>query len=183
MDETEAFVFEIRFLTKDYIPSGFLIEVMAAVNEALLEVEMLDLKIFREEFNEIPEHIYDFVANRLLRYSGNILQIKEARNGSIILGGVAVGLCIWLLNQTLGETLKQAWLESDLHETIKNALTKRSVDKRKDIEKIVVSKFENKGINATIEIKAMKITLIVPFDSEKDKVAKALIIDEEFKKR
>ena len=83
--------------------------------------------------DEVPLVVIDAMRFRLNGLKGKLLHIEHAANGSIILGGIVAAAALWLLENTLGETLKDAWKESDMHKKVLALFTKRFADKGKKV--------------------------------------------------
>lgn len=125
----------------------------AALTEwAVFEHERSELEYLKQEFHEIPAVTYDAALLRLHRKRGNAFLITEAGRGSVLLGGMAAGLAIWILDRTLGETLKNAWLESDLHERLKDLLLGRFGYKKKALADAIQKQLAERGIEAELEV-------------------------------
>jgi hypothetical protein len=116
-----------------HIASDDLIKVLRAMDNSVLRTELDELRAVSEEFPELPRIIYDASEARILRYSGRAFLIKQASEGSIILTGAAVGIAYWVLQNTIGETLKETYLESDLQFKIKKLFKTRIDDKAKSL--------------------------------------------------
>jgi hypothetical protein len=157
---------EIRIDSGPFISAGKMAHIIALTQQAAFEMELADMKTLRKEFGEIPPYIYDAASMRLWLRSGNSFLIKEVHSGSIILGGIAVGLAIWLLEKTLGETLKEAWVESDTHSRLKQFLLTRLDGKRSGLGKAVHGKLERNGIQA--EVYTTGETVVVYILSKED---------------
>ncbi|MBA3596226.1 MAG: hypothetical protein H0W40_02455 [Methylibium sp.] len=50
------------------------------------------------------------------------LIIEYGGRGSLLLFGAAAGFAYWVVDKTLGETFKQAWVESEAHSRLKDFL-------------------------------------------------------------
>ena len=66
-------------------------------------------------------------------HAGESILFYSASQGSILLIGAVAGLAGWILDKTLGETLKEAWAESDLHKRIKTPPRSQSWNKGENI--------------------------------------------------
>ena len=61
------------------------------------------------------------------------LMITDARRGSILLEGVLIASVTWMLLNTVGETFKEAWKETDMHKKLKELFL---LGRNRDVEKI-----------------------------------------------
>ncbi|MBF0258581.1 MAG: hypothetical protein HQK62_07050, partial [Desulfamplus sp.] len=129
------------------IPYSVFRKILDSLNNAVFESEKKDLRAIRSEFPDLPDVAFDAASYRLKEYRYSSILIKELRPGSLIVAGVVAGVSIWVLQQTLGETLKEAWLESQDHKRLKEFLLKRmgskihslATDAAKRIERAVLS--------------------------------------------
>lgn len=112
------------------IPAFILTIVLNHIEASIHETEIKDLLDITSNFlfekpiqiDEIPGLFVDALAYNHERRKGKCLLIKRMEGGSFIIEGVVAGLAIYILKETLGETLKEAWKESKLHEKIKDFL-------------------------------------------------------------
>lgn len=123
----------IYFGERQKFPAKLFSHVIGVIDEAIYQVEIKELELLSKTFPEIPKVSIDAARYRLQEYRGSSVFIENVSRGSIYLECFAVGLSIWLLQQTLGETIKEAWLESESHEKIKNFLKSSLIRKSKSI--------------------------------------------------
>src|SRR5437667_6035480 len=116
---------ELRFARRPSFSAEFVATVIAEVEEAVFQSERSDLIAALEEFQDIPSVVHDAVVVRIERYRGRSLQLDEAHSGSLILIGTIAGLAYWILDNTLKETFREAWKESDLHKKLKDFFLSR----------------------------------------------------------
>jgi hypothetical protein len=124
---------ELRFQGAESFPAQLLLGVIEATERAIARAENEDIDALQKEFPKLPTTIFDAMRYRAERLVAQTLNFERASSGSLILGGVAVALSYWLLDQTLSETVKQAWVESDLHKRIKEFLSSRLLRKAEQI--------------------------------------------------
>ncbi len=117
----------------EQIPYSVFRQITDAVNSAVFESEKKDLRAIQNEFPDLPNVAFDAAMYRLQKHRNSSVLINELRPGSLIVAVSVAGLCIWVLQQTLGETLKMAWLESQGHEELKEFLLKRMSSKRHEL--------------------------------------------------
>jgi hypothetical protein len=104
------------------IPYSVFRKILDSLNRAAFESEKKDLKAIRNEFPKLPDVAFDAASHRQKEYRYSAILIKELKPGSLIVAGVVAGVSIWILQQTLGETLKEAWLDSQGHQKLKKLL-------------------------------------------------------------
>jgi hypothetical protein len=150
-------------LGQQAIPYSVFRKILDSLNKAVFESEKNDLKAIRKEFPKLPNVAFDAASHRLKEFRYSAIIIKELKPGSLIVAGVVAGVSIWILQQTLGETLKEAWLDSQGHQNLKNLLLKRMGTKRhllatdaaKRIERAVPS-VTSIGYNGTVDAKVLE---------------------------
>jgi hypothetical protein len=104
-----------------------MIKCLQHCENAVYSSELEDLIVMPLAFGEevVPLTLLDAMRFRLSTRKGLLLHIEHAANGSIILGGIVAAGALWVLENTLGETLKDAWKESETHKKVLALLTKR----------------------------------------------------------
>lgn len=63
------------------------------------------------------------------------ISVVEARTGSIEVALTLAAVAYWVVDKTLGETLKEAWLTSELHFKLVNFLKERTIERKNQMEK------------------------------------------------
>lgn len=132
----EKYDIEINLdISADSLDSNLISESLVIVEKILFDSELRDLQALASEFREdIPKVAAEAAKYRIQKLRGHALKLTNVSAGSIVLGGLVGGLAVWVLSATLGETLKQTWLESNLHKRIKDFLLKRRRRKILDLE-------------------------------------------------
>jgi len=128
-DRTLNIGLKLTFEKFDEVPAGLAIAAVQCVNDAFYKSELRDLHDIREEFGEIPAVALDAAEQRMRESRKDAVLLRGIQKGSVEIAIVGAGLAIWFLKQTLGETVKEAWLESGLHERIKAFLVRRRSEK------------------------------------------------------
>lgn len=126
----------------EQIPYSVFRQITDAVNSAAFVSEKKDLRAIQNEFPDLPNVAFDAAMYRLQKHRNSSVLINELRPGSLIVAASVAGLSIWVLQQTLGETLKEAWLESQGHERLKEFLLKRMGNKRHDLATTTAKRIE-----------------------------------------
>ena len=124
------------------IPYSVFRKILDALNKAVYESENKELDTIQAEFRELPSVAFDAARYRLRQYRYDAILIKDLRPGSLIVAGAVAGVAIWVLQQTLGETLKEAWLASEWHQRIKSLLLRRMGQKRHSLATDAVRRIE-----------------------------------------
>lgn len=63
--------------------------------------------------------------NLFAKYQADTLVIQHIGHGSIIIEAAITAVCTWIVLNTVGESFKEAWKESDAHQRVKSLLNKR----------------------------------------------------------
>ena len=123
---------EVRFHqnSESKIPYFIFRKILDAINKSVFESEWRELDEIQFEFLEIPPVVFDAARYRIKNYRYSAILIRELKPGSLVVTGVVAGLAIWILQQTLGETLKEAWKESSWHKKIKRFLLQNIESKK-----------------------------------------------------
>ena len=121
-DEIEV---EIHFRESSIFPAAIVSTVIERVDHWIYQSDIEDFETFLKEAKVIPQTALDATRYRIERYPKTALHFRSARSGSFVLVGVAATVSLWILQQTLGDTLKEAWRGSNLHKGLKEFLTSR----------------------------------------------------------
>lgn len=124
---------KLKFVKHNQIPAGIAIEAIKIINDSHFKSEIQDLFELKKEFPEIPQIVIDAAETRMRRERNSAVLVKGIEKGSVEIVVVGTGLLIWILQQTLGETMKEAWLDSKYHKKIKDFLLGRRSEKNRKI--------------------------------------------------
>jgi len=121
----------LRFQTDTGVPAEIVSDLLKEVSRSIYRAE-------REELNEIFELLPNLtsVERDAMRFrfeqvdSDRALNVEYGGRGSLLLFGAAAGLAYWVVDKTMGETLKEAWVESSGHANLKAFLKTRVFAKR-----------------------------------------------------
>jgi hypothetical protein len=112
---------EIRYEGREGFPADAVVATIQRVEAVVREQESRQLETLARDLEDLPSIAVDAARQRLRTHEGEGIIFYSASQGSMILIGAA-GLAVWLLEKTLGETLTDAWLETDLHKKLKRLL-------------------------------------------------------------
>jgi len=171
MNESLGIDIEVKIQQKasKELPYSVFRKILDSVNTAVFNSEKNNLMLIQKEFPEFPEVAFDAANYRLNKYRYSAILIKELRPGSFIIGGVAAALAIWLLKLTLGETVKEAWLESQGHQKLKEFLLKIMDGKKRSLANDAVKLIQK-------NVSAKKLTVEYSLD-ESNKIYINVIIE------
>lgn len=121
---------EVKFESVGGVPAEVLSAVLDLIARAVWRVEEEELEAFVKQ-SDAPPALHDAMRYRLREVRpGMSFHVEAASTGSIILAGAAAGLAYWIADKTLGETLKQAWVESPAHTALKDFFNTRLLRKK-----------------------------------------------------
>jgi hypothetical protein len=108
-----------------FVPANVISSVLDFIESYFLGSE---IKILRESVIDVfGSDFWDVISDEVMikcRQKGN-WKITSAKTGSIIITGLVTTIATWLLLNTLGESFKDAWKDSQTHHNFKNILTKK----------------------------------------------------------
>jgi len=121
----------------EYIPSQILTRTIDNLERAIHESEWYELVVlasetlFEDPVNppEMPPLFINSLRWGHHTTKGQSLLIKERKSGSVVIEAAIAGIAIYILKTTLGETLKDAWKESKIHEKLKDILLLRKKER------------------------------------------------------
>ena len=104
-------------------PALLIADVLESVNNAVYESESDELEALSQRFSDLPQVTLDAARYRIENYRQTALLIESGSKGSLIVLGTTALLALWLLDKTLGETIKEAWKQDEWHNKLKDYLT------------------------------------------------------------
>ena len=140
-----------------------LIQIIKAVDDALNKSEKLQMKelvdAFGTEVCRASHQTCREAQTQGICKKGRTLVFRSSDRGSIFLEGeiALVGMAVWILQNTLSETFKEVWRESDLHKKIRDFLRKDLLRKASSVQAIASKNlhgaFERDGTRVEVESK------------------------------
>ncbi len=116
---------ELQFVGSEAVPARVLAKLIQDINKSLLEEEKECVATIRREFSEIPQVAVDAALYRLREYERkgfSALEIESVEYGCIIISAVVIAVAHWILDKTIGETLKDAYRGTQLEKSLKRFL-------------------------------------------------------------
>ena len=169
-DETSLRVL-LKVTFENAVSTESLVAVLNALEKAAYQVELSELRQVRRSFPSLPEVAADAAAYRLQNEKGRVVRYSSADDGSILLIGAVAGLSYYILDKTLGQTISEAWSESESHEKLKAFLKKRRFFRSQQVEKRIRAPLERRGISVEAEFsdgpqgQQLKLFVHVPDES------------------
>mgnify|MGYP001103987323 CR=1 FL=1 len=171
----------IRLHGAEALPASFLTQSISLIESSIFESEYEELAEIFSSIEGISSIVQDACYHRITKYKGNSLLFQKADEGSIVLFGVCAALAYWIVQNTVGESFKEAYKESDMHKRLKclflSRLPKRQEKLGQDIsQKLwapvsdpkVISKigYEQKGSGLLVDLQISKFDDVPPTPDE-----------------
>ena len=143
-----------------------------------LEVEREELDYLIEENPWIPSVVADASKHRIYAHRGQSVLVEFAAEGSIVITCVVSALALWILNKTLGETIKEAWLTSPLHHHLKEFLSRDRIPRTQQIAQRLkprirgLRRLEELPLSVTVEVSEARgisritVTVVTPSETQ-----------------
>ena len=96
--------------------------------------------------------VRDAALERVRKYRGRRIKVKHIREGSFIFDLLVAGVGVWILKQTVGESLKKGWNDSSVHKRLAKAV-KISVENIAEDIILILRKLGRKISQAEISLK------------------------------
>ncbi len=133
------------------IRSKELLQALDTLETALYASDRQDIERVSEKLG-ISSIIRDACLERLRKYRNDRLLLTGANNGSIELFGMVAGVSYFLLQKTIGESFKEGFKETALHENLKDFFRRVIDDKALFISESLRRVFANKKKQANIKM-------------------------------
>ena len=173
MEEIEDIKVILRFHSKYKIPADLVARIIAAVDTAIKDAEAADFSAIKKEIPQIPKEIIDAVEQGITKNQFTGMYLESAETGSIIIEGIVVAAASWILLNTIGESFKDAWKESELNQRIKDVLLSKQITKVEEL----VQRIQNK-IEENIALEAEGVNLV--FGTAKEEGVNKILVSAEF---
>lgn len=151
------------------IPANLISDTLSYIDQFLIneEIKMVEYSVKEiigaEAWSIIEKPLY----NSARRTSS--WQILSAHSGSIIVIGAVTACVSWVLLNTLGETFKEAWKESEMHEKLKALLLtkigKRSLSYSKRLEHTLIRHIHSDSHKIEYDLSFEKLLTNIPSSS------------------
>jgi hypothetical protein len=156
MDKIPEIKFILRFCSKSQIPAELVARILLEVEKSILYVESQELTKIRAEFPDLPTGMINTLQKQLDSGKLKGLYLNEAKSGSIILIGLLAGIgapAYWLLNQTLGKDIENAWQKTKFSKRFQELLLHGSKDK---LDKLIDAITKNIVATIPVDIEGIK---------------------------
>ena len=144
-------IIEIRLHGGDHVRSKLLLQAFDSLETALYASDRKDIELAASQL-EISKVVRDASLERLRQYKNNRLLLMEARTGSIEIAALVAGVSFFILNQTLGETIKESYTHSKIHSTLRDFFSKQIDDKALFIAESIRRAFVSKKQDVTVKL-------------------------------
>jgi hypothetical protein len=147
----------VKFTDATNFPAALITGVINTIERVVFEVEREDLEDLIdiiENTQAIESIVADASRHRISAYRGQSVLVESARGGSIELICVAGALAYWILDRTIGETIKEAWRESSAHRRLKEFLSQERTAKAQEIARRL-----KRSIRAPRQVKELSLAV------------------------
>jgi hypothetical protein len=131
---------EIHYTGNQHFSSLLIADVIKHLESIFFQEEQRELDYIRRELPGLPPVAIDASLHRIKQLKGNNIVITAARGGSIVLLGAVAGVCAYVLDKTLGETLKDSWKDSEMHKKLKQLLLANMKSKTYNLLQVMTTK-------------------------------------------
>lgn len=139
--EPMELVIRLRMTGGDALPASFIGQTLSIVESEIFGLDRDELEVIFDYLGGVSDLVRDACYQRIDRYRGSTLLVADATSGSIVLAGVCSALAYWLVENTVGESIKDAYKESGLHDRLKALLTRRFTFRSKELESRLNKRF------------------------------------------
>ena len=131
MNEELDTCIEVRFVGDRGVSYRTIDKTLSAVAWTIERIEREELEAVLHHFSDLPSVARDAMRYRFEQVEqSRLVNIEKARTGSVVLTAAAAGLAYWVVDKTLGETLKEAWKGSEPDRELQAFLRQRVFRKR-----------------------------------------------------
>lgn len=126
----------LNFGEQDGAPLDYVVTALSELGSVAYKQELEDFKIVRQHLDHfgIDAVVMDAVETRLRAYKNrSVLRVRAVNDGSVEIAVAVTGLFVWLLDKTLGETIKEAFTSTRTHERLREFLMNRREAKAKEL--------------------------------------------------
>ncbi len=118
------YIVQLRFQGRDQADAWLVAKVLTIAENARRQADfdLLDRVRFELPVDVVPPVAIDAARERLRGQGRSTLQVAAVEPGSVKVTVLVLASAWWLLNQTLGETVSEAWTETDSHKKLKQWL-------------------------------------------------------------
>lgn len=101
-------------IQEEEIESRTLTRVLRGVDAYFHGLERQNVSELANEFG-IPPVIRDATLERIRKFRGRHIRIERVEAGTLTVTVAIVAISVWLLNRTVGESVKEGWKRTDAH--------------------------------------------------------------------
>jgi hypothetical protein len=141
-------------------PASVLSSAIGIIERQVYEMELESLAAAAVLIPGLPTTTLDAVRGRLKKSRRRVLLITDVKPGSIVVVGLVTAFGIWILNQTVAETLKSAWKRAPLHHRLEQFLAQERPVRVKRLKESVqtdlndlASGLKDDGFTVSVEVR------------------------------
>lgn len=147
--------FEIELVFSGMPPTALLVTTIQVCEEELNQIQRAEMDAALEALG-LPGYVKSVCRRRFDDSPGVSLRLVDARRGSVVLVGALTAIAFWIIKNTVGETIKDAYKETGMHERLKQLFLTRIGDQARDLESALTGRLvrRSRGGNAQVFVKA-----------------------------
>ena len=118
----------------DAPPTSLLLNILDVCEQEVYQLQRSEMEVALEFLDDLPGYVKSLCRRRFDETRGSALRYTQASNGSIILFATLTAIGYWIIQNTIGETIKGAYLETGMHKRLTELLLSRSAKQAKELE-------------------------------------------------
>jgi hypothetical protein len=124
---------KLHFTEGQSFSQGLVTGLIEEINDIYFDIERTDIENIREYFPELSTVAIDAARYRINSYRDSAIRVEAAKPGSLTIILIGSALSYWILQNTVGETFKETWKETDMHKKFKDFFKKGQKRKTQEI--------------------------------------------------
>nr|WP_315848388.1 hypothetical protein [uncultured Rhodoferax sp.] len=164
----------LKFSGLDYYPSELVMAGLELVEQALHELEEDALKQTLAEHG-LLESLYA-VRAEMDKMRRRHLQLYDASRGCLELWGVAGATALWVLQLTVGESMKDAYKKSDMHRTLSEIFSRDVVKFAEQLSTNIKKTIGNAKRNSAFVVALSRVDVNVHVHERQHEETKVMVI-------
>ena len=151
----EVMSIDVELVFKGEPPTVLFLDTIRICEEEIHQSQRAEMEAALEALN-LPGSTKSACRRRFAETTGVSLRFTESGSGSIVLTAGLTALAFWIIKITVGETIKEAYKETGMHDRLKKFLLARVQKQTNDLECALSSRLvryvSDAPANASIEV-------------------------------
>lgn len=164
----------LKFSGVDYYPSELIMAGLELVEQALHDLEEDALRQTLAEHGRL-ESLYA-VRAEMDKMRRKHLQLYDARRGCLELWGVAGATALWVLQLTVGESMKDAYKNTDMHRTLSGIFSKDVAKFAEQLSTNIKKAIGTAKRNSAFVVALSRVNVTVHVDEQTHGEAKVTVV-------